>query len=324
LKNVTQNTYALAGPNGRLPGTWGHKKAQRHIKKQFRKLGLKPFSGKSYALPYKSEYDTNMVKVKGGFKMTNLVGVIPGDQPQMNLPPIVIGAHYDSVIAHPSADDNATSVAAMLDAAKQILAGPRLAHDVIIAAFDGEEPPFFHSPNMGSTRFVEDHLNGQPVHLAIIMDLIGHPSPFEMLDPHLTAITGVESHHNLVTTLHGTHLPLLVAENSWVGDMSDHHAFRLAGHPFLFLSSGEWADYHTKEDLPHKIDYTKVQAVANEITRLTRAADGLVLGGGAKYHNIEDIALATAIEQLGEEFVMAAGGTGQSVIQRMRGAMLAV
>ena len=64
----------------------------------------------------------------------------------------LIGAHYDSVIDAPCADDNAAAVAIALSAAGQ-LAGQTLNRDVVIALFDAEEPPYFHTESMGSTRF---------------------------------------------------------------------------------------------------------------------------------------------------------------------------
>ena len=45
---------------------------------------------------------------------SNLVGVIPGADRRLS--PVLIGAHYDSVIAAPSADDNAAAVAIALSA----------------------------------------------------------------------------------------------------------------------------------------------------------------------------------------------------------------
>lgn len=48
------------------------------------------------------------------------------------------------------ADDNAAAIA--LEVAARLRARPA-ARPVVIAQFDAEEPPFFHAPAMGSTRF---------------------------------------------------------------------------------------------------------------------------------------------------------------------------
>lgn len=316
MSTIIQDTYALATAEGRKPGTLGHQRAGKYILSRFADIGLQPYSGDGFVLPYLAEvynYDTHQ---KVELTMKNIVGVVPGAD--RSLPPVLIGAHYDSVLNSHCADDNATSVAAMLHAAQQIADSP-LGRDVVIAAFDGEEPPFFRSPAMGSTAFVEDELHSG-VHLAIIMDLIGHPAPIGGIDPHLTAITGIESHPDLAGALDGGSLPVIAARNSLVGDMSDHHAFRLAGHPFLFLSSGEWEDYHTHDDTPDKIDYTKVEAVAAEIERLARYADGVALGPALK-HDISELEKSTALAHLGEELVAALGGDPSKIVPALRTAM---
>ena len=132
-------------------------------------------------------------------KFHNLVGVVPCGNGTR--PPVLIGAHYDSVIDAPCADDNAAAVAIALAAATP-LAGQKLDRDVVIALFDAEEPPYFHTECMGSTRFYRDQMLPEGVHAAIIMDLVGHdvsvpiPGASKVL-PGLSDIvcfTGAESH----------------------------------------------------------------------------------------------------------------------------------
>jgi hypothetical protein len=82
------------------------------------------------------------------------VGVVPGRD--RSLPPVLLGAHYDSVIDAPCVDDNSTSVALNLAIAEEYVLRP-LERDLVIAFFDAEEPPFFLGDTMGSRRFCEDH-----------------------------------------------------------------------------------------------------------------------------------------------------------------------
>ena len=118
-----------------------------------KQIGIKPFHGSSYELTYELPHP------RGGKlqKFTNLVGVIPGRD--RSLPPILLGAHYDSVIDAPSVDDNATSVAHNIVLAGHYALQP-LERDLIIAFFDAEEPPFFLGRTMGSRRFVRGLLQG--------------------------------------------------------------------------------------------------------------------------------------------------------------------
>ncbi len=87
------------------------------------------------------EYTVNEVST------ANLEVSCPGSKHPEEI--ILIGAHYDSVIGSPGANDNASGIAALLELA-------RLFHQVTpertirFVAFVNEEPPFFFSPQQGS------------------------------------------------------------------------------------------------------------------------------------------------------------------------------
>src|SRR5690606_28579556 len=100
--------------------------------------------------------------------------------PEADLAPVVVGAHYDTVPSSPGADDNAASLAIVVEVARRLMRRG-VARPVIIAAFDAEEPPYFHSRAMGSTRFVNDH-RGEETHAAIILDLVAHRVPVPGLE----------------------------------------------------------------------------------------------------------------------------------------------
>ena len=67
---------------------------------------------------------------------------------------IVIGAHYDTVIGTPGADDNASGVAGILELCRLTSEKP-LPLTVRFVAFALEEPPFFRTRNMGSYVYAE-------------------------------------------------------------------------------------------------------------------------------------------------------------------------
>jgi Zn-dependent M28 family amino/carboxypeptidase len=62
---------------------------------------------------------------------------------------ILVGAHYDSVIGSPGANDNGSGVAALLEIAAMI-AARNLSRSLRLVAFVNEEPPFFMTPLTGS------------------------------------------------------------------------------------------------------------------------------------------------------------------------------
>ena len=134
------DVLALALPEGRMVGTPGHDQARCYLLDRMDAIGLRPFTGDSFELPYQVD----------GQEFCNLVGIAPGADP--NKAPVLIGAHYDSVIPAPCADDNAAALAIALGAAEQPITTPA-ARTVVIAVSDAAEPPHYPGPSMGSTRF---------------------------------------------------------------------------------------------------------------------------------------------------------------------------
>ena len=183
----------LATPVGRMVGSPGHAEARRFLCTRMAELRLECYgSASDYPLHYE----------QGGQEFFNLVGVLPGMDRKAR--PILLGAHYDSVIDAPYADDNAAAVAITL-AIVELLREARPVRDVIVAFFDAEEPPYFLSQAMGSVRFVLDQMDARGVGFALIQDLTGHeidvpflPAPIAgMLLPrikNLLFMTGAESH----------------------------------------------------------------------------------------------------------------------------------
>jgi hypothetical protein len=248
-----------------MVGSAGHARARAYLERRLGELGLAPYRGDSYALSYRNP--------RARVESHNMVGVLPGRE--RRLPPVLIGAHYDSVIAAPSADDNAAAIAIALSAAEVLTATDR-ARDVVIALFDAEEPPYFLGPAMGSIRFCEDQADARGFHAAIVMDLVGHD--FALPRPevaNLLVATGIESSGALPALIDAcprpARLPLAVAHNDVVGDMSDHHAFRVRGVPYLFLSCGRWAHYHRETDTPDRLAWGKMALIRDYLVSLTGA-----------------------------------------------------
>jgi hypothetical protein len=86
---------------------------------------------------------------------------------------LVVGAHCDSAIDSPGANDNATGVAAMLELAR-LLKSQRPARSVRFVAFANEEPPYFNTYMMGS-RFYASRVvwSGQRISAMISLETIG-------------------------------------------------------------------------------------------------------------------------------------------------------
>ncbi len=64
---------------------------------------------------------------------------------------MIVGAHYDVCGDQPGADDNASAVAGLLEAARMVAeAKPNIDYRIDFVAFCLEEPPFFATQQMGS------------------------------------------------------------------------------------------------------------------------------------------------------------------------------
>lgn len=274
-KRLRQDVEAIALPQGRRVGTVGHEQIRRYLADRMAVLKLLPYRGESYELPY-------------GKLFCNLAGVLPGRDRRAS--PLLVGAHYDSVIDAPCADDNAAAVAILL-AIAGVLRPRELERDILFVCFDAEEPPYFLGPEMGSIRFFEDQMDARGVSAALIQDLTGH----EVVIPYhgkqlrlprvrdLLFITGMESHPVLrdlvVERNRGGELPMIATLNEHVGDMSDHHIFRENNIPYLFFSCGRWPHYHMPTDTPDRLNYRKMSRIARLLTVLVEKGSRFEYGG---------------------------------------------
>ena len=255
--SIESDVNALVTDNGRSTGSQGHMDAKRYLIDRLSTLSVEPYKAGAFEIDYHLD----------GQDYSNIVAIIDGTDP--DLAPVLLGAHYDAVEGTPGADDNAAAVAILLDIAGK-LEPHTFKRSVIFAFFDAEEPPNFLSTSMGSIRFFEDQREDD-IHCAIIMDLVGHDVPMQGFED-LVFVTGMESNPGLADTIESVLpfdgirvLPLL---NEYVGDLSDHHIFRVNEVPYLFLSCGIWAHYHRETDTPDKLNYSKAGTIAEFVSSL--------------------------------------------------------
>ena len=88
---------------------------------------------------------------------------------KQGLPPILIGAHYDTVPGTPGADDNATGVAVLLELARAI-ALQALKYPVQLVAFDMEEAGYFGSSHHAA-KYKQQQ---QSIRLMISLEMLGY------------------------------------------------------------------------------------------------------------------------------------------------------
>ena len=246
---------------GRRPGTKEGDAARAIVGDALRAAGLDPYEQR--------------VERCGG---ANVLAKIGGDVDRY----VLVGAHFDHLgrvgdDVYWGADDNAAAVAVLVEVAGAI-ASERHGRGVIIAAFDGEEPPHFMTGAMGSQEFVR--ANRDPIDFMVCMDLVGHRFGPEVVPDEvgdsLFALGAERSAgtYELVASLKRAEPGLVVrpADAEIIPPLSDYFAFWQQRIPFLFLSAGRSRVYHTPDDTPDKLAYPKIAATARWLTRFVRAA----------------------------------------------------
>jgi len=207
---------------------------------------------------------------------TNVVGLLPAQgEPAAGAAYVLLGAHYDHLghgahgnslarkeetgQVHPGADDNASGVATLLDAALRLAAQPRT-RGVILAFWSGEELGL-----LGSTEFVKrGPLPATSLAAYVNLDMVGR-----MRDNKLT-LQGAGSS----TAWRGLVEQANVAVGFDVGLQDDPYlptdstALYQEGVPTLNLFTGGHEDYHRPTDRAATINYADLERVAEFTARL--------------------------------------------------------
>jgi len=254
----------LASPElkGRGLGTPELDQAAAYIAKEFESLGLMPGGDKEGSW-YEEWTDPDT-----GMKMRNVIGFLPGRNPAFAGQSIVAGAHYDHLGAggpgslrenagkvHPGADDNASGVAVLLDAARAVSLKLEPERTIVFAAFTGEE-----SGRKGSRWYVRNRtLYPAAKCIAMInLDTVGRLGKNKLI-----AIGGGSAREwpGIFDEI-GKALGVGIAVSTQELDASDQKSFHEAGVPAVQLFSGPHADYHRPTDTPNKIDEQGLEKVA--------------------------------------------------------------
>jgi Zn-dependent M28 family amino/carboxypeptidase len=250
---------------GRAPGTPGGKAARALVVQAMKDAGLSPVE---QPVP--------------GCQGANVLATLPGARDRW----VLVGAHYDHLGRHGrsvyrGADDNAAAVALLLEVGRALAQRGPEGRGVVLAAFDGEEPPHFLSDAMGSEHYARHpSVPLDRMDLMVCMDLVGHAmgpdgAPDEVRQT-LFALGAERSEGTgaLVDGLARAEAGAVVrrADADIIPPLSDYWGFWRRQVPFVFLTCGRWRHYHTPEDTPDRLDYTVLAARARWLERLVRAA----------------------------------------------------
>jgi hypothetical protein len=240
---------------GRKPGSRGSSIARQYIESRFTTYGLVPWGQtRDFAQPF----------VLG----TNVIGVLPGADPNLAKEIVIVCAHYDHLGRTakglcPGACDNASGVAALLEIAESLaVAQQRPRRSICFAAFDCEE-----SQMLGSLAFTgRDDFDESKIAGVVNIDMLGRDA-FEVLHGYLF-VTGTERYPDLrrqVLAHPPDGITLLPIGTELVGPRGDHAAFATLDSPVLFFGCGPHKDYHQPSDTADKLDYEIIEKSARII-----------------------------------------------------------
>jgi hypothetical protein len=216
----------------------------------------------------------------------NVIGILPGSDPELRSEAIVVGAHYDHLgrggqgslagvptdstaadsaaadAIHNGADDNASGVSALIEVAAAVRTDPEPpARTIIFVAFTGEEEGL-----LGSARYVAAPAIPLARTRAMInMDTIGRGPGRQVFvsgassSAELKRVVSEESADDFIE---------LTFDDEVLG-ASDQASFYSHQVPVLFFFTPAHADYHRPTDDWEKIDVHYLERVARLVDRVT-------------------------------------------------------
>ncbi len=258
------NYLASDAMRGRETGSPEIELAANFIEKTLKQNRVKP-----YFLGYRDTLE-NTKKVA-----YNIVGIIPGADPQLRDEFVLIGAQYDHIgivnrvngdaIAN-GANDNASGTASLLELSRYFGRKKKNKRSLIIAFFSAEEMGLLGS------RHLAQKLKNEGVNLYMMLNFEMTGVPMYNKD-YLLYITGY-SKSNLAEKANaiagGNLIGFLRTENEYnLFRRSDNYPFyrifQIPSHTFCTFDFNNYPYYHKASDEPDKLAYGHMAEVVNKI-----------------------------------------------------------
>jgi hypothetical protein len=278
-RQVLEDIQFLAADRlgGRLTGSPGADTAAAYLARRLEQAGLQAATA-GWMQSFLVAEDAPMASHAGvgGVTGINVIGVLPGRDPDLRNETVIVGAHYDHLglggagaldpnntgLVHNGADDNASGTSALLHIARRLSGNPP-ARTVVFIAFSGEELGL-----LGSAYYTKNPIYPLSQSVAMVnLDMVGR-----LRNDKLIAF-GAET---------AMEFPALLDSLNWyagfdlraTGDgygPSDHSSFYAAKLPVVHLFTDLHEDYHRATDDADKIDADGLVRVADFTANLVQA-----------------------------------------------------
>lgn len=276
---LTEDLHALVGERHPLTSPNRLQQVEAYLHRQFSEAGLIVTAHEFEAL---------------GRTFRNVIATAHPASTYGPLPPLILGAHFDTVEGSPGADDNASALAVILHVARQVR-GMTLTRPIRIIAFNLEEANLLGSAAYASLLSE----NRETIHGAIILECVGYASHHEhsqKIPPGVPiavpttgdflAVIGNERSRALTGSVaqpmksHLPIVPLIVPGNGeQLPDTrrSDHTSFWEQGFPAVMLTDTanfRNPHYHRATDTLETLNLDFIASVADGITATVMALTG--------------------------------------------------
>jgi aminopeptidase YwaD len=238
---------ALIGERHPASSSTALRQAEGYLTEQFKALGLDVSIH-----PFKVLGDTHR----------NVIGTRPASHPSTaSDAPLIVAAHYDTVRGSPGADDNASALAVLLEAARSLRSVP-LSREVRFIAFSLEEEDLLGS--LAYVSFLKQ--DGHEIGGAIVLECVGYACATEgsqRMPPGVPIV--VPTVGDFLAIIGNTGNGELLPDSR----RSDHAAFWQYGYPAVMLTDTanfRNPNYHASTDTIETLDLGFMEKVAQSIT----------------------------------------------------------
>jgi Zn-dependent M28 family amino/carboxypeptidase len=226
----------------------------------------------------------------------NVIAIKPGKRKPQEV--IVIGAHYDTVLGTPGADDNASGVAGLLELAR-LCQDRDFNHTLKFVAFTLEEPPVFRSKHMGSRVYARRAREaGENITTMLCLESIGYytdeeksqsfPLPlmgyFYPNQGNFVVVIGNFTSNRLVRRVaKGINAGCSIPVETFIGpsivpgvDFSDHASFWKYDYPAVMITDSAFCrnpHYHLASDTIDTLDFDSLAEVLKGVLHTIKALD---------------------------------------------------